>query len=369
MAARAWPSWIIAGIAFLMAGPAAADVTIATASPMTGRYAWFGEQFQRGAELAVRELNAAGGVLGQKVRLFVGDDSCNPEQAKVLAQKVIELKATLVVGHGCSGPALATAGAYEAVGVLMITPSASNPRLTESGWRYVFRLFGRDDEQGALAARFLAERYHAAPIAIVYDETVYSRELAHIVRAELNSLGIAEALFRGFEVEGFDWARFIDNMEAAKIQVVYFAGRSADVALLAREAADQDYELAIVGSDPLISEQFWLVAGEAGQGTVFTSAPDPRDFPSARAVVERFREEGYEPEGYTLHIYSVVQAWAQAVERTGAFDADAVSHALRTGRFGTAVGTIGFNAKGDVTGLTTFVWYVWKDGRYAPLSQ
>ena len=170
-------------------------------------------------------------------------------------------------------------------------------------------------------------------------------------------------------VDGFRWFDLIDEMIASGIDVAYFAGRTTDVGLLARHAADRDYTLKIIGSDPLNSEQFWLVAGKAGEGTVFTSGPDPRDWAMAAEVVGRLRAAGFEPEGYTLQAYAAVQIWAQAVQKSGTLDPETVADTLRSGTFRTILGEVGFDQKGDVTGIQTFVWYVWSDGRYQPLTE
>jgi branched-chain amino acid transport system substrate-binding protein len=136
-----------------------ADVLVGTAGPMTGQYAWFGEQMRRGAELAVADLNAAGGVLGERVTLIVGDDACNPEQAVAVANKFVSDGVTFVAGHWCSSSSIPAAEVYEEASLLMITPASTNPKLTDEGGRNVFRQSGRDDEQGVVAGDYLADRW------------------------------------------------------------------------------------------------------------------------------------------------------------------------------------------------------------------
>ena len=347
----------------------AAEVKIGLGCPMTGRYLWFGEQFQRGTALAVDNINAKGGLLGNRLDLIVEDDECNPELGVLVARKFIAEDVRLVVGHGCSGPAIAAAPIYEDAGIIEIAPSASNPKLTDSGWHNVFRLYGRDDVQGTIAGDYLADRWRDRPIAILFDETVYSRGLAEETKKQLNQRGQKETLFVGIDVEGFDWSALVEQMQTAAIDVVYFAGRAADVALLARHARDRQFHAQIVGSDPLVSEQFWVMAGAAGEGTLFTSGPDPRHFATAQPVVEQFRQTGYEPEGYTLYAYAAVQVWAQGVEKAGRLEPEAVVRSIRGSEFDTVLGRISFDDKGDVQGFEPFVWYVWKDGDYAPADQ
>jgi branched-chain amino acid transport system substrate-binding protein len=176
-------------------------------------------------------------------------------------------------------------------------------------------------------------------------------------------------LFHGFEIDGHDWEGLVRRLRADGVTVTYFPGRSPDVALLARYAAAAGYPLRIVGADSLNSEDFWLIAGEAGEGIVFSSVPDARIFPQAKDVVERFRRAGYEPEGYTLYAHAAVEAWAQAVAQAGTLEPEAVMGVLHEAEFDTVIGRIGFDAKGDVEGLEPFAWYVWQNGRYVPLER
>jgi branched-chain amino acid transport system substrate-binding protein len=132
--------------------PARAEVLIGVAGPITGALTWYGEQLQRGAELAVADLNAAGGVLSQHVRLITADDFCDPEQAIAAAQKLVSDGVIFVVGHYCSGSSIPASEIYEAAGVLMISPASSNPALTDLGRVNVFRVMHRDDAAGILVA-------------------------------------------------------------------------------------------------------------------------------------------------------------------------------------------------------------------------
>ncbi|HZG45057.1 MAG TPA: branched-chain amino acid ABC transporter substrate-binding protein [Allosphingosinicella sp.] len=345
--------------------PAVAEIVVGVAGAMTGPNAWLGEQQQRGAEMAVSDLNAAGGVLGEQVRLSVVDDACEVEQAVPAAEKLVSGAITVVVGHLCSGASIAASKIYAAAGLLQITPASTNPQLTELGYSNVFRVCGRDDQQGLVAGSHLADRWAGKRIAILHDGSVYGKGLAEETRKELNRRGVIEALYDAYEPDQQDYLAVVAKLAAAKIDVLYVGGYLTGAGLILRAAHDQGHPLRLVAGDALASEDFWLVAGPAGEGAMFTFAPDARDNPAARPVVERFRSEGFEPAGYTLAAYSAVQVWAMAAERARSLEAGAVARSLREHEFDLVSGKVGFDAKGDLK-EPTFTWYIWRNGQYVP---
>ena len=119
--------------AFANAGTASAqDITIGVAGPMTGQYATFGTQLKNGAELAVADINAAGGVLGKKLKLDVGDDACDPKQAHAVAEKLVGMKVPFVAGHFCSGSSIPASDVYAEAGIMQISPASTNPKFTDA---------------------------------------------------------------------------------------------------------------------------------------------------------------------------------------------------------------------------------------------
>ncbi len=147
----------------MMAVPAFAQIKIGSAGPMTGQYAAFGEQMKRGAEMAVEEINAAGGVNGQKLELLIGDDACDPKQATAVANKMVADKAVFVAGHFCSGSSIPASDIYREGKILQITPASTNPKLTDDaltkGNTTVFRTCGRDDVQGTTVGNYLIKHF------------------------------------------------------------------------------------------------------------------------------------------------------------------------------------------------------------------
>ena len=182
---------LIFGMALATAPPqgAASEIPIGFANPLTGPFSLTGELNHLAVEMAVRDLNETGGVLGQKITLIAVDDACGVSRAVAAARKLVDAGVRVVVGHGCSHSSLLAAGIYEAMDVLMITPSSTHPRLTEEGRQNVFRLIGRDDTQGELAGDFLAERFARRRIAILHDGSTYGEGLAREARQQLRARG------------------------------------------------------------------------------------------------------------------------------------------------------------------------------------
>jgi branched-chain amino acid transport system substrate-binding protein len=300
-------------------GPSAAEaeILIGAAAQISGDYSWLGEQVERGAEMAVADVNKAGGVLGESVRLILVDDYCSDEQAVAAARKLVEAGVVFVAGHPCSGAAIPASKVYEDAGILMISSTASNPKLTDEGGPNTFRMAGRDDQIGRIAGNWLADRWSDAEIAILHDGQAYGKGLAEQVKRYLNGRGVQEAMYEAISPDQLEYSYIVSKMKDAGVDVLYYAGYSTEAALLIRQARDKGYDLQLVSSDSLYTEQFWLVAGTAGEGALFTWSPDPRQNPAAAEVVRRFRAAHYEPEGGTLYTYASVQVWAQAVEQAG----------------------------------------------------
>jgi branched-chain amino acid transport system substrate-binding protein len=351
----------------IFASPAHAEVLVGVASAMTGRLAWIGEQAQRGAERAVDDINASGGVLGQTIRLIAVDDFCDPEQAVAAARKLVGDGVRLVVGHYCSGASIPASKIYEDAGVVQISPGSTSPLLTDQGRPNVFRVIGRDDGQGVVAGNYLADHWGAKTIAILNDGTTYGRGLAEETQKQIRARGVAAGFYRTFVPAKPDYSDLISEVRAAGAAVVYVGGYHAEVALMVRAARDQGYTAQFVSGDAMATEEFTLLAGPAAEGTLFTFGPDPRRNPEAKTIVERFRADGFEPAGYTLLSYAAVQVWSQAVARAGSVDASKVIGSLHNNKFDTVLGQISFDAKGDLTSQS-WVWYVFKGSEYVPLE-
>jgi branched-chain amino acid transport system substrate-binding protein len=316
--------------------------------------------------MAVKDLNAAGGVLGQQVELITADDFCDPDQAVAAANKLVSDGVIFVVGHMCSGAAVPASEIWAAAGVLMISPMATNPILTELGRANVFRLAHRDDATAIAAGNYLADHWSGKNIAILHDDTIFGIRVAELTKEQLNRRGLTEALYLAYVPGKVNYGAEVDQLQAADIAVAFIGGYHTEIGLMARHARDRGYPLQLVATT-LGTEEFGLIAGAAADGALFIDQPDPRRNAEAAPVVERFRASGYEPEHFTLYAYGAVQVWAQAAEQAGSLELPAMITSLRQHRFETVLGPIDFDDKGDLT-VQNPVWWIWRGGTYAPLE-
>jgi len=354
---------LLAAIFAVAVTAAKADIVVGVAGPMSGSNAAFGEQFKRGAEKAVADINAAGGVLNQKLMLVIGDDACDPKQAVSVANDMAAKRAVFVAGHYCSSSSIPASDVYAESGIIQITPASTAVELTERRLSNVFRVCGRNDQQAPLAAIHVAEHFKGKRVAVVDDKSTFGKGLADEFRRTLNARGMKETLNDSIVAGQRDYLPLVTKLKQARIDVIYFGGYHAEAGLIVRQMRAQNVLTLLVGNDAMVTDEFWSITGPAGEGTLITFTPDPRLDPANAQLVQFFRSRRYEPEAYTLYTYAAVQAWAQAAAKAGTTSAARVSAALKANPFDTVLGRIGFNAKGDVT-APGYKLYVWKAGKY-----
>ena len=344
------------------------DLTIAVAGPMTGGESAFGRQMKNGADMAVAEINAAGGVLGKKLALDVEDDACDPKQARSVAEKIGSAKIPFVAGHYCSSSSIPASEAYADNNVLQITPASTNPLFTERNLWNVARVCGRDDQQGAVAAAFIAKNFKGKKIAILDDKTTYGKGLADETRKSLNKLGVKEKLSESYNKGDKDFNAIVSRLKLENIDLVYVGGYHQEAGLILRQMRDQGLKTILMSGDALADKEYASITGPAGEGTLFTFGPDPRNKPTAKAIVDKFKAQNIDPEGYTLYTYAAMQVWSQAVKQAGTTDPKKVMSTIKAGKWDTVIGTMEFDAKGDIKHLD-YVVYKWDaKGNYTQVN-
>lgn len=348
----------------MAAVPASAQVKVGVGGPITGEYATFGKQLTDGAELAVADLNAKGGVLGQKIELVTGDDACDAKQAVSVANKFASQGVKFVNGHFCSSTSIPASKVYTEEGILEITPASTNPKFTEEGSWNTFRTCGRDDQQGKVAGHMIATKFKDSKVAVLHDNTTYGKGIADETKKNMNAEGKQEALYQAYVPGEHDYTALVSRLKEAGIDVVYFGGYHSEIGLIMRQAKEQGLKATFIGPDSLTAKELWQISGDAGEGLMFTFPSEPRDRPTAAAVVKEFKAKNIDPEGYVLYTYAAMQVWAAAATKANTFDGKKVAETLKSGGpWSSVLGDISYDKKGDVT-KTDYVFYVWHNGDY-----
>jgi branched-chain amino acid transport system substrate-binding protein len=365
---------LVTGLALATATSALADVKIAVGGPITGGSAAFGAQLKQGVEQAIEDINAAGGILGQKLVITVGDDRADPKEGVSVANKFAADGAKFVIGHFNSGVTIPASGIYLENGMLEITPAATNPRVTDrpNMWN-IFRVCGRDDQQGLVAGAIIADKFKGKRIAVIHDKTTDGQGLADETRKAINAKGIKEVLFEGVNKDDKDFTAVVSKIKASNPDLVYWGGLHDTAGLIVRQMRDQGVRAPLMGGDGMADSEFAAIAGPGADGTLMTYSPDPRNNPKNKTIVDLFRtKRGFEPQAYTLYSYAAVQIIKQAAEQAKSIDPKKVADVMRSGKvFDTVAGGISFDKKGDVAGdgyildgvkKDRYVLYTWKKG-------
>ncbi len=357
---KMWLSGLVLAAGLAWSGAANADIKLGVAGPITGPNAAFGAQLKNGTEQAVADINAAGGILGQKIVMTVGDDVSDPKQGVSVANKFVGEGVKLVVGHFNSGVTMPTSEIFAENGILQITPSATNPKITERGLWNIFRTCGRDDQQGKLWSDYAVKNLKGKKIAVVHDKTTYGQGLADAAKGFMTAAGIKEVLYEGINTGEKDYSALVSKIKASGAEVVMWGGLHTEGGLIVRQMRDQGVKATMLSGDGITDDEFATIGGEGVIGTLMSFGPDPRNNPAAKDVVAKFRAKNYEPQAYTLYSYAAVQIMKQAAEKAGALDPKKMAEAMHSGMtFKTVLGDITYDKKGDRKDVD-YVMYTWK---------
>src|SRR5271157_1800942 len=344
------------------AGAAHAQIKIGVAGPITGANAAFGAQLTQGVQQAVEDINKAGGILGQKVEVEVGDDVSDPKQGVSVANKFVGDGVKFVVGHFNSGVTIPASDVYSENGILFITPSATNPKVTDRKLWDAFRTCGRDDQQGLVWAELARDKLKGKTIAIIHDKTPYGKGLADAARDDMHEFGVNEVLYEGVNTGEKDYSAIVSKIKQAGADYLMWGGLHTEGGLIIRQMRDQGLNTVMISGDGITDSEFAQIGGPGVEGTLMTFGPEQRNNPAAKDAVAAFRAKGFDPQGYTLYSYAAVQIIKQAAEKANSLDPKKVAAVMHSGiPFHTVIGDISYDKKGDRT-TVDYVWYVWKKG-------
>ncbi len=343
------------------------ELVIGVAGPMTGDQSKLGGDVEHGARLAVDEWNAKGGVLGKKIRLEVGDDQHDPKQAVSVANKMIHSGVVGVVGHFNSSATIPASSVYHDAGIPMLTPSATNPKVTEQGFFNVFRVCGRDDQQGKVAADFVAKKLGVKRVAILHDKTTYGQGLADEFKKNLapyQAEGVEVVFYDGITQGDKEFRGVLTAVKQKAPELFFFGGIFPEGGLLIRQAKEVGLTVPMMSGDGVIDPKFIEIAGPSAEGTYLTFTPDPEKRPQAGEFLKKYKaRHGSELAPYAIYAYDAANILLTAIAEANVTEGKSVSDKIRAMKYDGAIGHIEFDAKGDVKESPYIVW-ITKGGKF-----
>ncbi|MEW6671525.1 MAG: branched-chain amino acid ABC transporter substrate-binding protein [Thermodesulfobacteriota bacterium] len=349
---------------------AAEPIRLGVAGPHSGDLASYGIPSIKAAELVVKDVNAKGGVLGRTVELLVEDDVCKPEVATNTATKLVSLKAHVVLGHVCSGATKAALGIYKDSKIIAMSPSATNPALTQSGdYPNFYRTIASDDAQARLEVDFALGTLKLKKIAVLHDKGDYGKGLAEFAKGFLEKDQRAKVvLYEGITPGAVDYSAIVQKIKQSGAEAVIFGGYHPEASKIVTQMRKKNMKTIFISDDGVKDDTFIKVAGKYAEGVYATGPKDVSKNPLAIAANEAHKKAyGADPGAFFLNAYAATQALLNAIQKAGSTDYDAVAKALRTQDVETPLGKIRFDDRGDATGVGFSVYQV-KKGVYVEIK-
>jgi len=345
----------------------AETIKIGFAGPNSGDLASYGIPSARAAEIYIKELNAAGGLLGKKVELIKSDDVCKPEIAVNSAHKLVSEGVSFVIGHICSGATKAALGTYKDAGIPVMSPSATNPALTKSGdYPNFYRTIAPDDAQAKLAVDFTIDKLGAKKIAVIHDKGDYGKGFAEFAKSFVEEGGKAKVvLFEGVTPGAVDYGAIVQKIKRSGAEAVIFGGYHPEASKIVTQMKKKKVDIPFISDDGVKDDTFIKVAGEYAEGVYATGPKDTSSNPlNAKAVEAHKKAFGSEPGAFFINAYAAMYAVVNAIEKGGTENINAT---LKKEYVETPLGKISFDEKGDAIGVGFSVYQV-QNGKYVELK-
>ena len=345
---------------------AAPPIKVGEVDPLTGGVSEFGIGCHRGFLLAFEQINDEGGILGQKVELITEDDQSKPGQSATAVRKLItQDKVAAILGDATSSATLEAAPIAQSNKIPMITPTATNPRITEVG-DFIFRACFLDEFQGRMLARFAREKLKAQKIFTLTDvKQDYSVDLLKFFKDEFTKLGGTIVGEQSYSTGDTDFRAQLTPIRAAKPDAVYVPGYYQEVALIVKQGRQIGLTMPFIGCDGWANQALIEIGGKAVNGCFLTTHFSPDDqSPIVKSFVAKYQEKyGTLPDTFSALGYDAARLLSGAIQRAGSADPPAVRDALaRTAGFQGVTGQISFDANRNASkpGLIATV----KDGKF-----
>lgn len=338
----------------------AEDIKVAVVGAMSGPVAQYGDQEFTGAEQAVADINAKGGIKGNKLQIVKYDDACDPKQAVAVANKVVNDGIKYVIGHLCSSSTQPASDIYEDEGILMITPAATAPELTARGYQLILRTTGLDSDQGPTAAKYILEKVKPQRIAIVHDKQQYGEGLARAVQDGLKKGNANVVFFDGITAGEKDFSTLVARLKKENIDFVYYGGYHPEMGQILRQARAAGLKTQFMGPEGVGNASLSNIAGDAAEGMLVTMPKRYDQDPANQGIVDALKADKKDPSGpYVWITYAAVQSLATALERTGSDEPLALVKDLKANGANTVIGPLNWDEKGDLKGFDfgVFQWH------------
>ena len=361
---------LFVSLALTGAGLAADTIKLGIAGAHSGDLASYGLPSVKAAELVVKDINARGGILGKKVELLIEDDACKPEMATNTATKLVSKKVDIVMGHICSGATKAALGIYNDARIIVMSPSATNPELTQSGqYPNFFRTIASDDAQAKLEVDFAVNRLKVKTIAVLHDKGDYGKGLAEYARKfAAATKNVKVVLYEGITPGAVDYSAIVQKIKQSGAEAVIYGGYHPEAASIVSQMRKKGMKTIFISDDGVKDITFIKVAGKNAEGVYATGPKDTSKNPMAIAANEAHKKTyGSDPGAFYLNAYAATQAILNAIQKAKSTDYTKVSNALRTYAVDTPLGKIKFDKKGDAIGAG-FTMYQVRNGIYVEVK-
>ncbi len=356
------------------AAAAPADVIkIGHVAPLTGGIAHLGKDNENGARMAVDEINAAGGLkVGEKtfkLELVAEDDKADPKEGTLAAQKIVDAGVIAVVGHLNSGTSIPASKIYSDASVTQISPSATNPKYTEQGFKTTFRVVANDNQQGAVLANFAAAEMKAKTVAIIDDRTAYGQGLADVFEKVAKEKGLKVVAREFTNDKATDFNAILTKVRATKPDVVMYGGMDATAGPMAKQMKQLGIKSKLLAGDGVCSPEFIKLAGDAADLLTCSMAGEAVEkLAKGEEFKTKYKQKfNADVQVYSPYSYDAVYVIADAIKRAGKADRAAVTAAMPATNYTGVTGTIAFDEKGDIKGGAISMFNV-KEGKLNYLS-
>ena len=358
---------LVVGVAFVGCQKSPDTIKVGLAAVQSGSDAQIGATMLYGSQIAIDEWNAKGGVLGKQIETISLDDEGNAQKANTVAHNLVDDGVVAVLGHLNSNCTIPASIVYNEGKVLQITPGSTNPKYTEQGFPYAFRICGRDDQQGPVAGKYMHDVLKLNKIAILHNKTAYGEGLATEVKKTFESLGGQVTMFQGIGTDENDFSANISVIQGSGAEGFFWGGMYGQGGPLCVKMRQAGVNIPFVSGDGCFDKSFINTIGGTAPNVYLSFGKPYHDLPAAQPFLKSYNDKYHQTEGaYSVYGYDAANVLLTAIQQAGTTDAAKVSAVMKGRSFDTILGKIEFDAKGDVKGSGFVMWTI-KDGKFAAL--